>query len=677
MATVTVSTNPYTTNNTLAVTFTTNATNITDIQLTNDGTNYISATSFTSNSAIFDVSSWNSGTYGSCYLKVIYTETSSGGGSESGGTTSEISNSFGALLKSSSTWYVIGDSISDTALIPQRKYMTVLGEAFPNITITNVGKDGSHFTNKTTGYSTFASLLDKLPSTTPNVVTVFGGVNDFIQNCSIGTISSANTTDFYGALNSFVSAAKSKYPSAEIIFIIPLNMTPGVFSTNSDGTNSIGNTLQNYRDAIKNVCANNNIKVIDLHEDSELQPNLITSDGLHPNQDGHALLATKLRTSMPSVPSSSGGGSAGGETGGETGGGDSGGGDEPQGSLLYSLPSETTFTGSNYIDTGVQLLASDTDWTIFIDYEPDSLDSNTKQLFGCSTRSVDGESLGLYVYMNSQNVFISGGMFDFAVRLNDGTGDMARRKISIRKSGSNIIINHDTTNTWDIENGYTTSITYSSHTASLLLGVDNTLPGTFKEYFMGTIYQCEVYSEALSDSEVATLLGNSTTTNTYTTAVVGDFSTVGNCSGIAIDSSNNLTASTLGQWGMVKLDKTVTKLKFTARSSQADYGALCWYIYNNNGDGTYNMIALGNIAGGENGKRFKMTIPGTGATQIDKLDIALINAGEQLSIEISGGTQTIKREDGTTLTTLTGNMSGWCGQSTNSSPFCSNIQYVE
>ena len=186
---------------------------------------------------------------------------------------------------------------------------------------------------------------------------------------------------------------------------------------------------------------------------------------------------------------------------------------------------------------------------------------------------------------------------------------------------------------------------------------------------------------------------------TYTSAVSEDFTTLGECSGISIDSSNNLVASTLDKFGMVKLNKFVSKLQFNVRGNLADYGALCWYIYNDNGDGTYNMIALSNIAGGENGKRFKMTIPGTGATQIDKLNIALINAGEQLTIEITDDTsgtkqyvddrlnntvittevvttQTIKRADGTILTTLTGNMSGWCGQSTNSSPFCSNIQYV-
>lgn len=470
MATITVSSNPSTTGDTLTVNFTTDATNISDILLSKDGgSTYISATSFTNSSAVFNISNWDNGTYNNCKLKCVYTETSSGD--------SEISTesgTFGALLSSASTWYVIGDSISDTNLLPQTKYMTILGNKFNNLTINNVGKDGSHFTNKTTGYSTFATLLGKLPSNEPNVITIFGGVNDYIQSCTIGDISSTDTSNFYGALNSFVAALNSKYANAKKLFIIPLNMRAGVFSTNSNGTNSLGNTLQQYRDAIIAVCKANNIEYIDLHADSELQPDLISSDGLHPTQDGHKLLASKL--SKCKITS---------------------------GSVTPPAPSET-----------------------------------------------------------------------------------------------------------------------------------------------------------------------------YTVAESGNFSTVGKCEGVQVDSSGNLVASTLGQWGMVKLDKSLSKLKFTVRDSVADYGALCWYIYNDNGNGTYNMIALGNTSGGENGKRFKMTIPGTGATQIDKLEINTINPGETLTIEINGNTQTIYRQDGSKLVTLTGNMSGWCGQSTASSPFCSNIQYI-
>lgn len=474
MASITVSSNPSTTGDTLTVNFTTDATNITDVLISKDGgSTYTSATSFTSSKAVFNVSSWSNGTYNNCKLKCVYTETSGGGGTGGSGEITTESGTFGALLSKASTWYVIGDSISDTNLLPQTKYMTVLGNKFSNLTINNVGKDGSHFTNKTTGYSTFATLLAKLPSGEPSVITIFGGVNDYIQSCTIGNIDSTDTSNFYGALNDFVTSLNNKYTNAKKLFIIPLNMRAGVFSTNSNGTNSLGNTLQQYRDAIIAVCKANNIEYIDLHEDTELQPDLISSDGLHPTQDGHKLLASKLSACKISSSSSGGG-----------------------------------------------------------------------------------------------------------------------------------------------------------------------------------------------------------TTESYTTADISVFSTVGKCSDISIDSSHNLVAGTLGQWGMVKLNKTLTKLKFTVRDSVADYGALCWYIYNDNGDGTYNMIALGNISGGENGKRFKMTIPGTGATQIDKLEINTINPGETLTIEIDGNTQTIYRQDGSKLVTLTGNMSGWCGQSSASSPFCSNIQYI-
>ena len=70
MTTITVSSNPSTTGDTLTVNFTTDATNITDILISKDGgSTYESATSFTSSKAIFNISSWSNGTYNNCKLK--------------------------------------------------------------------------------------------------------------------------------------------------------------------------------------------------------------------------------------------------------------------------------------------------------------------------------------------------------------------------------------------------------------------------------------------------------------------------------------------------------------------------------------------------------------------------------------------------------------------------------
>ena len=75
MASINVSNNPSSSNNTLIVNFTTDVTNITDIQISKDGGNsYISANGFNSKSATFDISSWENGTYTNCKLKCVYVQ---------------------------------------------------------------------------------------------------------------------------------------------------------------------------------------------------------------------------------------------------------------------------------------------------------------------------------------------------------------------------------------------------------------------------------------------------------------------------------------------------------------------------------------------------------------------------------------------------------------------------
>lgn len=79
MATITVSSNPSTSGDTLSVNFTTDVTNISDILLSKDGgSTYISATSFTKSSAVFNISNWDNGTYSNCKLKCVYTESEGG-----------------------------------------------------------------------------------------------------------------------------------------------------------------------------------------------------------------------------------------------------------------------------------------------------------------------------------------------------------------------------------------------------------------------------------------------------------------------------------------------------------------------------------------------------------------------------------------------------------------------
>lgn len=76
MASLNISSSPSTTTNNITVNFTTDVSDISKVELSNDGgSTYISAASYTSSSAVFNVASWSNGTYNNCKLRLTYTET--------------------------------------------------------------------------------------------------------------------------------------------------------------------------------------------------------------------------------------------------------------------------------------------------------------------------------------------------------------------------------------------------------------------------------------------------------------------------------------------------------------------------------------------------------------------------------------------------------------------------
>ena len=86
MASITVTGTSDLTRTLIEVTFTTDDT-LKKVELTNDGINYISATTYTQTSATFDISSWPNGTYDKCKLRATYATASTGGGSTGGSET--------------------------------------------------------------------------------------------------------------------------------------------------------------------------------------------------------------------------------------------------------------------------------------------------------------------------------------------------------------------------------------------------------------------------------------------------------------------------------------------------------------------------------------------------------------------------------------------------------------
>ena len=99
MASVTISGTPSTTTNTITVNFATDVSNVSKVELSKDGgSTYISATSYTSSSAVFNVASWSNGTYSNCKLRLTYTDSSSSGGTTPGGGTETNPNILTGLI---------------------------------------------------------------------------------------------------------------------------------------------------------------------------------------------------------------------------------------------------------------------------------------------------------------------------------------------------------------------------------------------------------------------------------------------------------------------------------------------------------------------------------------------------------------------------------------------------
>lgn len=114
-----------------------------------------------------------------------------------------------------------------------------------------------------------------------DIVSVFGGVNDFGHNIPLGKISDTTKETFYGALNALAAGLKRMYSDALIFFITPYKCA-GIPAVNKNG-----NTLKEFADAVKEVCASHSLPCLDFYETGgfENEMNLPESDGIHPSQN--------------------------------------------------------------------------------------------------------------------------------------------------------------------------------------------------------------------------------------------------------------------------------------------------------------------------------------------------------------------------------------------------------
>lgn len=528
MATITVSSNPSTTGDTLTVNFTTDATNITDILICKDGgSTYESATSFTSSSAVFNVSSWTNGTYNNCKLKCVYTE--SGGGTTDTYYTiaytlnqATSSNSTKSIKKGSSYSTIVaanegytiknvkvvmgGTDISNTvirgsninipnvtgnititvtteAIVTPDTYYTIrysLHDSTSSNTITSIKKGSSYSTTITAnnGYrvNTISCMMggsdvsnSVVSGNKINIPSVTGDVSVLVDTEAIATPETLTISNIGNITQPEKTEFYIEYSTNIAVVKHEVSWDGGhMFYDKTEDVTASGTNYKFKHDNSGNAGTYNMaIRVTD-------------SDGNTKTSNVFTVTLTSTGTPEPSTPTP-----------------------------VYELPADTVFDGSSkYVDTGVKLFQTASDHTFFIDFDDyGATQSSLANVFHCAYENADGDGLKMYYNKDDNHYYIIGNRQNTS----DGTyesswtligGQNNKIAISISKG----VVSHI------IINGSTVAVNrneYDMNDYSLILGAYQDAECNKSKFWKGTIHTCKVWDSAFTVDEMKKLFNSS------------------------------------------------------------------------------------------------------------------------------------------------------------------------
>ena len=219
--------------------------------------------------------------------------------------TDEKMAEIGAYKLPNVKWYVLGDSISAyTLYVGAGNHYYEFIAARNNMTFDPQGQvraaDG-RTVSATTGNSI---CYDVANLTAPKIITILAGINDFGHNIPLGTLvdsdgycvappeTAAECTDFAKGLLYVLSNLKANYPSAVIIYILPLR-------NNRTQTNALGLRLEKYWEYIRIACQAYSVPIINLGTECVLMSGgTYYVDGLHPNVNGQKIMSYFIENYM-------------------------------------------------------------------------------------------------------------------------------------------------------------------------------------------------------------------------------------------------------------------------------------------------------------------------------------------------------------------------------------------
>lgn len=188
--------------------------------------------------------------------------------------------------------------------------------------------------------------------------------------------------------------------------------------------------------------------------------------------------------------------------------------DEPEvdNRILYQLPEATTFTGSNYIDTGVAPLATDTPFTIFLDWAHTGESEFAGSKYVIAHAMTENSPYPGIILQYNTNGIVSEYRQGTNTISSNSTGalidnaDLERVKVVYRKdSNEKITVARCYNENGQIHKNEKT-MEYYAVPEELRLGCYRSNVGGTGRFAKGILNDCKVYNCALSDEEMNALL---------------------------------------------------------------------------------------------------------------------------------------------------------------------------
>ena len=202
----------------------------------------------------------------------------------------------------------LGDSITEGASASSRDkiYWNVLKSEYGLAEARGYGIGGTRIAKQKNPSAVavydqnFCERFDKMDDDA-DLIVVFGGTNDYGHgDAPFGTLEDTDPMTYCGAVYWLMNFLKTNYPKAQVVFMTPAHRKGDAEKSKNAKKAPDCKPLVEYAKAIEAQGEKLGVPVLNLFEKLPIDPNDIeqrekyTIDGLHFNDDGHALIAEQL-----------------------------------------------------------------------------------------------------------------------------------------------------------------------------------------------------------------------------------------------------------------------------------------------------------------------------------------------------------------------------------------------